>query len=107
MAKFYGKIGFVTTVEDPDNPGIWNEESIEREYRGELMVVRRRLQSNSNSVNDNVIISNEITIVADPYANENMYAIRYVIFGGAKWKVESVNVEYPRLRLSLGGVYNG
>ena len=107
MAKFYGKIGFVTTVEDPDNPGVWNEEPIEREYRGELIKVYRRAQSSSNSVNDNIVLSTEISIVADPYANENMYAIRYVIFGGAKWKVETVNVEYPRLMLSLGGVYNG
>ena len=107
MAKFYGKIGFVTTVEDPDNPGVWPEETVEKEYSGELIKVTRRLQTNSNSVNDNVTISNEISIVADPYANENMYAMRYVVFGGAKWKVETVDVEYPRLRLSLGGIYNG
>lgn len=107
MAKFFGKIGFVDTVEDPDNPGVWSEETVEREYRGELYNVRKRLQSSSNSVNDNVIISNEISIVADPYANDNMYAMRYVIFRGTKWKIESVNVEYPRLRLSVGGVYNG
>ena len=107
MAKFYGKIGFVTTVEDPDNPGVWTEETVEKEYRGDLISVRRRLQSSSNSVNDNVIISNELSIVADPYANENMYAMRYVMFGGAKWKIETVDVEYPRLKLSLGGIYNG
>ena len=107
MAKFYGKIGFVATVEDPDNPGVWSEEQVEREYRGELIRVNRRLQSSSNSVNDNITISNEISIVADPYANENMYAMRYVIFGGAKWKIETVDVEYPRLKLSIGGIYNG
>lgn len=107
MAKFYGKIGFVEVKEDPDNPGVWSEETIEREYRGELIRVSKRLQTSSNSVNDNVIISNEISIVADPYANDNMYAMRYVIFGGAKWKIETVNVEYPRLKLSIGGIYNG
>lgn len=107
MAKFFGKIGFVDVKEDPDNPGVWSEETVEREYRGELYNVRKKLQSSSNSVNDNVIISNEISIVADPYANDNMYAMRYVIFRGTKWKIESVNVEYPRLRLSVGGVYNG
>ena len=107
MAKFYGKIGFVDTVEDPDNPGVWEEKTVEKEYRGELIRVNRRLQSSSNSVNDNITISNEISIVADPYANENMYAMRYVIFGGAKWKIETVDVEYPRLKLSIGGIYNG
>lgn len=107
MAKFYGKIGFVDTVEDPDNPGVWEEKTVEREYPGELIKVYKKVQPSSNSVNDNLILSTEITIVADPYANQNMYAMRYVNFGGANWKIESVGVEYPRLRLSIGGVYNG
>lgn len=107
MAKFYGKIGFITTVEDPDNPGIWNEETIEKNYSGDLTRVYRRLQTSSDSVNDNITISNELSIVADPYANENIFAMRYVVFRGAKWKIETVDVEYPRLKLSLGGVYNG
>lgn len=107
MAKFYGIIGFVDTVEDPDNPGVWDEKTVEKEYRGDLIRVNRRLQSSSNSANDNITISNEISIVADPYANQNMYAMRYVVFGGAKWKIETVDVEYPRLKLSIGGIYNG
>lgn len=107
MAKFCGMIGFVTTAEDPDNPGVWGEQVVEKEYRGDLIRVTRRLQSSSNTANDNITISNELSIVADPYAQENMYAIRYVVFGGAKWKVETVSVEYPRLKLSIGGIFNG
>lgn len=107
MAKFYGIIGFATTVEDPENPGVWNEEIVEKHYSGDLIRNLRRLQTNSNSVNDNVTISNEISIVADPYAQENMYVMRYVVFKGAKWKIETVEVEYPRLKLSIGGLYNG
>lgn len=107
MAKFFGIIGFIDTVEDPDNPGIWDEQVVEKEYRGELIKVNRRLQPSTNSSNDNIVISNEISIVADPYANQNMYAMRYVVFSGIKWKIETVEVAYPRLRLSIGGVYNG
>lgn len=107
MAKFSGNIGFVKTVEDPDNPGIWKEETVEKHYTGELIRVIKRSQTQQNSVNDNITISNEITIVANPYIQENMFAIRYVVFRGAKWKVESLTVEYPRLRLSIGGLYNG
>lgn len=107
MAKFCGIIGFITTAEDPDNPGIWKEQTVEKEYRGELIKVVRKLQTTANSTNDNVTISNEISIVADPYAHENMYAMRYVVFGGAKWKIESISVAYPRLNLSIGGIYNG
>lgn len=107
MAKFYGIIGFVVTVEDSDNPGVWEEKTVEKKYSGDLNKVTRRLQTTSNSVNDSITISNELSIVADPYANQNMYAMRYAVFNGIKWKIESVNVEYPRLILSMGGVYNG
>ena len=107
MAKFCGIIGFITMEEDEDNPGVYVEKSVEREYRGDLIKVIRKLQTTSNGVNDNVTISNEISIVADPYANENMYAMRYAKFGGAKWKIETIEVEYPRLKLSIGGIYNG
>lgn len=107
MAKFHGKIGFVNTVEDPDNPGIWDEQIVEREYCGDLVRIYRRAQTSSNSSNDNITLSTEISIVADPYANQNMYTMRYVLWNGAKWKIDAINVEYPRLKLSLGGVWNG
>lgn len=107
MAKFYGIIGFVTTEEDPDNLGVWEEKTVEKHYSGDLIRNMRRTQTSQNTVNDNITISNEISIVADPYANQNMYAMRYVVINGAKWKIESVTVEYPRLKLSIGGLYNG
>ena len=107
MPKFHGNVGFITTVEDSENPGVWIEKEVKKSYDGDLVKVYRKLQTASNTVNDNVVLSTEISIVADPYANENMFAMRYVEFGGAKWKIESINVAYPRLILSIGGVYNG
>lgn len=107
MAKFYGIIGFVETVEDPENPGVWTEVPVEKHYCGNLIRNTRRLQTTSDAVNNSVTISNEISIVADPYAQQHMYAMRYVVFQGVKWKIETVDVEYPRLKLSIGGVYNG
>lgn len=103
MAKWYGKIGYAETVET--EPGIWEEQITERPYYGDIVRNTRRLQTSSN-VNDNVNVSNEISIVADPYANQNFHAMRYVEFMGAKWKIETVEVQYPRLVLSIGGVYN-
>lgn len=104
MSKFYGKIGFADQVET--RPGIWTDGITERDYFGDLIRNTRRLQS-SDKLNDDVVVSNEISIVADPYANQNFHAIRYVTFMGSKWKVTSVDVQYPRLVLTLGGVYNG
>lgn len=105
MAKFYGEIGFAVVEEDPIGSGVWVEKFIERNYYGDLTRNSRRLQD-ANQVNDNINISNEISIIADPYVNDNLYAIRYVVFMGAKWKVSNVEVQYPRLILTLGGLYN-
>lgn len=104
MAKFYGTIGYVKTVET--EPGMWEEQKTERQYSGELVKNTRRLES-SGGVNDNVNISNEVSIVADPYAYENFHAMRYIKFMGAKWKISNIEVRYPRLILTIGGVYNG
>lgn len=104
MAKFYGNIGFAETVET--EPGVWVEEMTVRPYYGDLVRNNRRLE-NSGGVNDNVNISNDISIIADPYANHNFHSIRYIEFMGAKWKVSNIEVRYPRLILTIGGVYNG
>lgn len=104
MAKFYGKIGYAESKET--TPGIWEERIIEREYRGDLIRNTRRMQT-AETLNDDINISNEISIVADPYANQNFHSMRYVEFMGAKWKISNVDVQYPRLILSIGGIYNG
>ena len=104
MAKFYGKIGYAETVEIV--PGVWTEKITEREYFGDIIRNSRRLQ-NSGNLNDNVTISNEISILSDPYAINNFHSMRYVEFMGAKWKVSDIEVQYPRLLLTLGGLYNG
>ena len=102
--KYCGKIGFAMGDEE-SAPGVWTEQITERTYYGDLIRNTRRLQSSGNQ-NDNILISNEISIIADPFAYENFHAIRYAMYMGTKWKVTSVDVQYPRLILSLGEVYN-
>ncbi|MCB6694690.1 DUF7253 family protein [Agathobaculum butyriciproducens] len=104
MAKFYGVIGYAVTKETA--PGVWTEEIAEQSYYGDLTRNMRRLQD-SGDLNDDINVANEISIVADPYANANFHSMRYVAFMGAKWKISKVEVQYPRLILTLGGVYNG
>lgn len=105
MAKFYGQIGFVVPVEDPPESGVIVNKQIERNYYGDIVKNYRRWES-QQQVNDDVNVSNEISIVADPYVNLNTPFIRYAIWNDVKWKVTSVEVQYPRLVLSIGGVYN-
>ena len=104
MAKWYGVIGYAETVET--KPGIWEEQITERDYYGDLFRNSRRLQS-TDKVNDDINISNQLSIVADPYAINNFYSMRYAEFSGAKWKITDVEVQCPRLILTLGGVWNG
>lgn len=103
MAKFCGVIGYVITNEI--EPGVYVEEVIENEYYGDVIRNTRRLRE-AAKVNDDINISNQISIVADPFANNNFHAMRYIVFMGTKWKITEVEVQYPRLILSIGGLYN-
>ena len=104
MGKWYGEIGYEETVQT--TPGVWKEQITKRNYYGDVIRNTRRLQS-ANQLNDNVNVSNEISIVADPFAYQNFHSMRYVEFMGTKWKITNVEVQYPRLRLTIGGEYNG
>lgn len=103
MNKFYGRIGYVQTVEK--TPGVWVEKIIEKPYYGELSRFSSNLEGGSTVVS-NINLANEISIVADPFANENIASMRYVVFMGTKWKIKSVEVLYPRLILKMGDIYH-
>ena len=96
MTRWCGVIGYAETLEI--EPGVWSEEFTERKYYGDLLRNSRRLQG-SQQVNDDITISNQISILADPYAVQHFHAIRYAELFGTKWKVSSVEVQYQRLIL--------
>jgi len=104
MARYYGKIGY--GVSEETVPGVWSDEITERAYYGDILNDLRSLSA-SEKVNDDVRLQNRISIVADAYALGNYLQIKYVEWAGFFWTVQSVDVERPRLILSLGGVYNG
>lgn len=102
--KWSGIIGYQHTEET--KPGVWTPVTIEKKYYGDLTRMMK-LSQTANQVNDNININNTLSIVADPYANEHYFEMKYATLSGTKWKITSVEVKYPRLILSLGGVYNG
>ena len=104
MAKWYGKVGYVTTEET--EPGIWATKVTEVLYSGDLLKNISKWVT-SNKVNDDLNVANQISIIADPFAYQNFSSIKYVEFMGAMWEVSSAEVQYPRLILTVGGVYNG
>ena len=104
MAKFYGVIGYAIQVETV--PCVWEDQIIERNYRGDVLQNMNRWQS-SEQVNDNFAIDNKLSIISDPFAYENFQHIKYIRWMGANWKVTKVEILRPRLILTTGGVYNG
>lgn len=105
MAKFAGKIGFGISTQGV--PGVTLDVMTEKEYKGEVLRSNKNFNESNNGVNDNLKLSNRVSIVADDFANTNASVIRYVILGGVRWKVSNIEVAEPRLILSLGEVYNG
>lgn len=104
MAKFFGKVGYGVTEETA--AGVWVDTIVEYEYYGDVIRNTRKLQE-GESLNNDLSVGNSISIVADAYANEHFFAIRYIQWAGALWTVSDVEVQSPRLLLRLGGVYNG
>ena len=104
MAKFHGIVGFVYYEET--KPGVIKEVVNEREYAGDIKRKSNRFVS-GQQINDNLAINNQIEIIADPYINQHLPSIKYVEWNGTKWKVTSVEDQFPRLVLTLGEVYNG
>jgi hypothetical protein len=102
--RFYGEVGYGSTVETA--AGVWEDVISERKYRGDVLHNTRRY-SEGESVNDDLSVSNSISILSDDYALVNFSDIRYVKWSGTLWKVSTIEVERPRLILRLGGVYNG
>ncbi len=104
MARYFGKVGFVMTEEV--EPGVWEPKETWREYFGDIISNARRWSAKTDSTNDDLAINNQISIVADAFALDNMGAIKWAEYIGFIWKVTNVNVAFPRLELSLGEVYS-
>ena len=104
MARFFGRIGYGEPVET--TPGVWEDVMTEYSYYGDVIRSSRELRQGEN-LNDDLSVQNSISIVADEYANDHFFAIRYVEWAGTLWTISSVESQSPRLLLRLGEVYNG
>jgi hypothetical protein len=103
--RFSGEIGYGEAVET--SPGVYEDTITEKSYFGDVIRNTRKLQDTGQKVNDDISVQNSISIVADAYAGEHFFAIRYIRWMGALWKVTDVEVQSPRLLLRLGSKYNG
>jgi len=104
MAKFYGKIGY--SEMQKTSLDVHEEVIVEKSAYGDVLRNIRKLE-NGEYLHDDLVLNNQISIVANPYAATHFFAMRYVDWMGAKWKITNVDVQLPRLILTIGGVYNG
>lgn len=104
MAKFYDVIGYGEATETA--PGVWEDVITEIPYYGDVIRNTRGLED-GQSVNNDLTVGNSISILADAYAQEHFFAMRYIKWAGTLWTISNVEVKSPRLILRLGGVYNG
>lgn len=105
MAKFHGQVGFAIPMEV--KPDIWKDFVTEKPYSGDLLRnINRSVESNT-TVNDSIVLNNQISILADPFINQHFPSIRYLVWKGNRWKVTSVEDKFPRIILTIGGVYDG
>lgn len=106
MARFFGEVGYGDTVETPIDSGVYQDTITEIGYYGDVIRNTRKLES-GEGLNDDITVGNSISIVADDYAIEHFFKIKYVRWAGTLWTVTNVEVRSPRLIMSLGSVYNG
>lgn len=106
MARFFDAVGYGESVETPADSGVWVNVITEHSYFGDVIRNTRKLEP-GESLNDDLTVGNSISIVADAYAIEHFFQIKYVRWAGTLWTVPNVEVKSPRLILSLGSVYNG
>lgn len=103
--KFFGTVGFFETNIEI-SPDVFKDGIVERRYTGDILRASRNY-SPSSYQNDALRLTNRISILSDLYARQNWSCIKYVIWNGAKLKVTNVEIDFPRITLEIGGVYNG
>ena len=104
MAKFYGEVGYIFKEESA--PGVWSDKVIKRNYVGDILRNSTRWESGEN-LNDDLRINNKFSIIADSGAFEKIYAMRFIKWMGEFWKINTVEKNYPRINITVGGIYNG
>lgn len=104
--RFHGEVGYGISTEV--RPDVLEDVITERKYFGDVTRNSRLQRDENDRVSVHLSASATISIVADAFANEHFYAIRYVRWAGQYWKVSEVDASVPpRLLLRLGEVYNG
>lgn len=106
MARFSGMIGYVQSMPDPTYPSVFVDTVVERKRFGDIIREHSKWQPNQ-SLNDDIEVTNRVSIVADKFSMDNLGYMKYVTLYGQRWCIKSVTIEHPRIIIQVGGLYNG
>lgn len=102
MAKYAGKVGFA--IQEESSPGVWTDTVVERKMRGDVIGSSSSFRP-GESVNEDVTLGHRLSLMGDPYAYENFTGLRYIWYLGVKWRITGVEIQRPRLIVTVGGTY--
>lgn len=100
--KWFGEIGYFEETENVD--GVTTNTFQTQQYYGDI-IKNYKTNTDAGTVNEDFDVNNRISVVADPYLIGHFHRIAWITFMDVKFKVHSVELQYPRLIVSLGGVY--
>lgn len=110
MSKFTGLVGFITQEESI--PGVWSPIENSKKMRGDLISSSATNGNgsriaDSGKVNDDVSLNHRVSLLGDYYTFNNYLNIKWIQIGGRKLEVSSIELQRPRVILTVGGLWNG
>lgn len=103
MTRYSGLVGYGQQVEV--EPGVWDTEDKEVMMKGDLL--RQNANIQDSGINDKVSLNHRVSLIGDAYAFDNYYNMKWVTVNGFKWAVSAIELQRPRLIVTLGGIWNG
>lgn len=104
MSRFAGLVGYVTQEETV--PGVWSPVDKSVMMKGDIIRQSSSVQ-NDSKVNSDITLNHRVSLMGDAYAFDNYYDLKWITISGRKWEVSSVEMQRPRLIVTVGGLYNG